>query len=335
MSEPMVEPGGGDHKAPGTTSWDGSITALGTEMRSYYGRPVVKEPTWTWEVPLYLFTGGIAGGASVLHGFAKMAGHERLARRSLLVAGAMNTINPVLLVSDLGRPERFLNMLRVFKITSPMSVGSWILFTSSGATVTGAALEVAGIFKPVRALAEAVSFLTGAPLATYTGALLANTSIPVWSEARQELPYLFGSSGLASAGAAVGMFLPTAEARPARRLAIGSAAIELGVMEVMKHRLGMVGEPYEQGDAGRYNKIAKTCVGAGAGLLALAGRRSRAASVAGGGLLLAGELALRWSAYRAGFQSARDPKYTVVPQRARRDAQRARGQRPGTEVPST
>ena len=294
-----------------------SITAVGTRMDSYYGRPIVKEPVWNPEIPFYLWTGGIAGGASVLHGIATVSGNERLAKSCTYIAAAADAVSPVLLISDLGRPERFLNMLRVFKVTSPMSVGSWILFVSSGASNTAAALQLLGILKPVRWAAELVSFVTGPPLATYTGALLANTSIPVWAEARDELPALFGASAAASAGAAVAIFTPREHAGPARRAAIGGAVLELGLMQVMEKRLGFVGEVYRQGEAHRFGRISKVCVAAGAGLLALGGRRSRVAAVTGGAVLLAGELALRWSVFKAGFQSARDPRYTVLPQRER------------------
>lgn len=309
-------------KPPGTTSWDRSITELGSEMRSYYGRPIVKEPVWQPEIPCYFFTGGIAGGSSLLHGFARCAGRERLAKTALYVGAAADAVSPPLLISDLGRPERFLNMLRVFKATSPMSVGSWILLVSCCASTTAAALELLGALKPVKRAAEVASFLTGAPLATYTGALLADTAIPVWHEARRELPWLFGTSALASAGAATVLFLPPEEAGAARRLALGGAVAELGVMETMRRRLGFVGDVYEEGTAGKLARLTKACTAAGAGLLAGRGKRSRAALVAGGALVLAGELALRWSVFRAGFQSARDPRYTVIPQRQRR-AERA------------
>ena len=91
-------------------------------------------------------------------------------------------------------------------------------------------------------------------------------------------------------------------------------------METMQHRLGLVGEVYKQGDAGRLGRVSKLCTVAGAALLASAGKRSRAAAIGGGALVLAGELALRWSVFRAGFQSARDPKYVVIPQRERKPA---------------
>jgi DMSO reductase anchor subunit len=121
------------------------------------------------------------------------------------------------------------------------------------------------------------------------------------------------------------LLLPPEEAGPARRLAIGCAAAELAVMEVMKQRVGrLLAEPYKQGLAGQLTRASELCVAAGAGLLAWKGRRSRPAAVGGSALVLAGELLLRWSVFKAGFASARDPKYTVIPQRERRDARYSR-----------
>jgi formate-dependent nitrite reductase membrane component NrfD len=302
------------------SSCNGSITAVGTEMQSYYGRPILKAPVWQPEIPFYFFTGGIAGASSVLHAGARLAGNEVLARRTLLIGAAADIVSPALLISDLGRPERFLNMLRVFKVTSPMSVGSWILFVSGAASNAAAALELAGRWKPVRVAAEAVSALAGPPLATYTGTLLADTSIPVWHEGRRELPWLFGASAAATAGAAAAIAVPPVQAGPARRLAVGSVLAELGLFEAMHRRLGFVGEVYGQGEAGRFARVSKVCATAGTALLATAGRRSRAAAVGGGALVLAGGLALRWSVFRAGFQSARDPRYVVIPQREQKRA---------------
>jgi hypothetical protein len=293
----------------------GSITDVGTSMQSYYGRPIVKEPVWKWEIPTYLFIGGLAGGSAVLHGLARVTRNDGLAKTTLYVGAAAEAASPLLLVSDLGRPERFLNMLRVFKVTSPMSVGSWILAVSSGAATTAAALEVVGVLRPLKWLGEVAWFASGPPLSTYTGALVANTAIPVWSEGRSELPWVFGASACASAGAAATIFTPVAG--PARRAAIAGALAELGLTQAMEKRLGFVGEVYKQGESGRYARISKACTAAGAGLLAWKGRESRAAAAAGGALVLAGSLALRWSVFKAGFQSARDPRYTVEPQKKR------------------
>jgi formate-dependent nitrite reductase membrane component NrfD len=299
-------------------SKNGSITAVGTEMESYYGRPILKEPVWQPEIPFYLFTGGIAGASALLHLGARLTGNKTLARRTLFVGAAADVVSPALLVSDLGRPERFLHMLRVFKVTSPMSVGSWILVVSGFGSTVAALLELVGKLKPVKITGELVAGLLGPPLATYTGTLFADTAIPVWHEARHELPWLFGASAAASAGAAAAIAVPPREAGPARRLAVGATITEVGLMEVMHRRLGFVGEVYEKGEAGRFARMSKLCVAAGATLLATGGKRSRAAAIAGGGLVLAGELALRWSVFKAGFQSARDPRYVVVPQRERK-----------------
>jgi len=315
---PLEEQKGRENGRPaGTTSWKGSVTELGTRMDSYYGRPIVKEPVWQPEIPFYFWTGGIAGGSSVLHGLARLTGNHPLAKSALYIGAVADVASPLLLISDLGRPERFLHMFRVFKVTSPMSVGSWILLVSGGASNTAAALELLGILKPLKWAAEFASFVSGPPLATYTGALVANTSIPVWSEARDELPWLFGASAAATAGAAALITTPLEAAGPARRAAVGGSLAALGLTGYMEKKLGVVGEVYKQGDAGRYGKIAKAATVAGAALIATRGKKSRAAAAIGGALVLGGELALRWSVFRAGFQSAADPKYTVITQKER------------------
>src|SRR5690606_3989732 len=97
------------------TSWDGSITEAGSAMRSYYGRPVIKPPVWQPEIPVYFFTGGLGGAAAILSLLSRLAGHERHARRLTVLGAGAEVVSPLLLVADLGRPERFLNMLRVFK----------------------------------------------------------------------------------------------------------------------------------------------------------------------------------------------------------------------------
>src|SRR4051794_41747565 len=207
-----------------------------TEVRSYYGHPVIKEPTWTWEIPVYFFFGGMGGASSSLAMSAKLFGNEKLSRTALFVGAASDAVSGPLLVSDLGRPERFHHMLRVVKVTSPMNIGAWILTIAGGASNTAAVLELLGILKPVKLAAEVVASFFGPPLATYTGVLLADTAIPVWHEARHELPWIFGASGAAAAGAAAGLFVDVAEAGPARRLAVGAGSIELALTEIMERR---------------------------------------------------------------------------------------------------
>jgi polysulfide reductase-like protein len=304
-----------------------SVTEVGGKMQSYYGRPVIKEPVWQPEIPMYFFTGGLGGASSVLSLVARASGNKLLAQRSIQIASAADALSPILLISDLGRPERFLNMLRVFKVTSPMSVGSWILAYTSAASSVSAFLNTIGRLPRFAELTRLASAGSGAPLAIYTATLISDTAIPVWHEARRELPFLFGSSAVASAGAAAAIAVPPAEAGPARRLAVGGVLVENAIFQVMEKRLGMLGEPYSKGEAGRYKKVALACTLGGAALLAGPGRRSRVAAVAGGALTLAGEVAVRWSVFKAGFQSARDPKYTVEPQRERSSGQLGRRSR--------
>jgi len=302
-----------------------SITDEGTSMDSYYGRPVIKEPVWQPEIPFYFFTGGLAGASSVLSLAARVAGNGRLARVSLYVGAAADAVSPVLLISDLGRPERFLNMLRVFKVTSPMNVGSWILAASGTASGASAGLELLGRAPRLKLALEGIAAGLGPPLATYTGTLLADTAVPVWHEARRELPFVFGGSSAATAGAASALFLPPEEAGPARRLLLIGVATEGAAMELMKKRLGFLGEPYDQGEAGRFSRLAKGLALAGSALVAVSGKRRRSTAVAGSALVLAGEICLRWSVFKAGFQSAADPKYTVRPQRERVASGESRG----------
>lgn len=291
---------------------------------SYYGQPILKEPVWKPEVPWYFFTGGVGGAASALGFATRLAGNDRVARKADLVALGAMTVSPVLLVSDLGRPERFFNMLRVFKPTSPMSVGSWLLAVQGTAAGIVGFCRLFHVFPRLRHAAQNVSGLAGLPLATYTGALLADTAIPVWHEARRELPFVFAGGAAATAGGAVAAVTDPDVAGPARRLAVFGAALELGAMGLMEKRLGeFIGEPYHEGESGRYGKLAKGLTLAGGAVLAVAGRK-RPGAMLGGALLLAGGACERWSVFKAGFASARDPKYTVVPQRKRVEARAAR-----------
>jgi hypothetical protein len=278
---------------------------------SYYGRAILKQPTWTWEVPFYFFFGGMAGAAAPFALACELRGDEDLARRAWLVALGGVAASPPLLVSDLGRPERFHHMLRVFKPTSPMSVGSWILASSSAAIALATARSVLGWFPRLGRAAGATAVL-GPALATYTAVLVADTAVPVWHEARLELPFVFAAGATMSAGSAVAL---AGGGAPARRLALAGAAGELVATTTMERRLGDLGEPYREGAAGRLARAAKALTATGAALMATTRHRR-----VGAGLMLAGAAATRWAVYKAGQQSAADPKYVVGPQRARRAA---------------
>jgi hypothetical protein len=277
------------------------------ETDSYYGRPILKEPVWTWEIPVYFFVGGMAGAAAPFAVLCELRGDEAAARRAWIVAMTGIGVSPALLISDLGRSERFHHMLRVVKPTSPMNMGSWILTAAGAAFSLGAVRSLLGWF-PRLSRARAAATVVGPALATYTGVLVADTAIPAWHEARHELPWVFAAGSAMSAGGAIALIGGGARAR---HLALLGAAGELASTTLMEQRLGDLGEPYREGEAGRFAKVGKALSAAGA--VAMAARRGRV----GGALLLGAALATRWSVYKAGFQSARDPKYVVGPQKAR------------------
>jgi hypothetical protein len=213
-------------------------------------------------------------------------------------------------------------MLRMFKVTSPMSVGSWVLSGAGTAIAVAAANAFTGRFAGPARFAKPGAALLGLPLATYTGALIANTSVPVWREARATLPLVFASGAAASAGAAAAALTPVASAGPARRLALMGAAAELVNTQVMEHRLGPLGKPYREGTSGRLSRAATALTATGAVVLGRWGRRRRAAAVLGGAAILAGAATERFAVFHAGTRSAEDPQQTVGPQRERVDAGR-------------
>ena len=293
--------------------------------RSYYGQPVLKEPVWTPEIPLYFSTGGLGGASATLAYLAGLRGNRELARNCWAIAALDIGVSPALLISDLGKPSRFLNMLRMFKVTSPMSVGSWLLSASGLLTGIAALNAWTGAFPRTSRVARPAAAAVGLPLCTYTAALIANTAIPVWHEARKMMPFAFAGAAAASAGAAATAVTPVRRAAPARRVAIWGTVAELAVTELMQRRLGDLGEPYRKGPAGAFSKLGLGLGAAGAALLAARGSRSRAAALAGSALVASGSLAERWSTFRAGFQSAANPKYVVGQQRRRIERGEARG----------
>ena len=264
---------------------------------------MLKRPVWTWEVPAYFFVGGLAGASALLALAADLAGHRTLARNARLAAAAGAALGPPLLVSDLGRPARFANMLRVFRPTSPMSIGSWTLAAFGGAAGMAAVSEVTGRGRSVGRAAGAAAGLLGPALATYTAVLVGQTSVPVWERARTLLPAVFASSAGASAGGLACLLTPTRQAHPARLLGVGGAVVEVASARAMRRQVGDHEVVYRKGPAAVYSRAAEALSLGGAGLLGLLGRR-RWAAVAGGTALLAGSLFQRLAIWRAGPESA-------------------------------
>ncbi len=288
------------------------------EFQSYYGRQILKTPTWkTPDVPLYLFVGGLAGCSAVLAEGAALTDRPDLERVTRLAAAGGAMVGTAALIHDLGRPERFLKMLRVIKPTSPLSVGSFILAPFSALSGAAAASHVTGILPAVGRLAGVGAAVFGPPLTTYTAALISDTAVPAWHEAHRELPFVFAGSGAQAAGGLAMMLVPLDQAGPARTMALLGAALEIAAAESILKRRGLVAEPYRTGRPGRLMSIARNATAVATGASLLAGGRSRAVAALAGATYLGASLATRFGIFEAGLDSARDPKYVVVPQRER------------------
>ena len=292
------------------------------EFQSYYGKPILNKPTWeARDIAGYLFLGGLAGASSTLAAAAHATGRPGLARVAKTGSAAAAGLSLAALVHDLGRPARFLNMLRVFKPTSPMSVGSWILAGFAPLSGAAAFCELTGRWRPVGAAATAGAAALGPALATYTAALISNTAVPAWHDGHREMPFVFASSATAAACGLGLLAAPAHETEPARRLAVLAGTADLVMTTAMRERTGLAAECFEQGEAGRLNKAAEVLTAVGTAAAAL-GSRNRTLRRTGGLALLAGSALTRFGIFEAGVASAEDPKYTVVPQRERLDGEK-------------
>jgi formate-dependent nitrite reductase membrane component NrfD len=289
---------------------------------TYYDRPVLKEPVWIWAVPAYFYAGGVAGAAGVLGAAAQTAGHgdlRELVVRCRWLAAAGGAVGTGLLIHDLGRPERFLNMLRVFRPTSPMSVGSWIL-AAAGPLTAGSAILARrrGFLGRVGDLFGALAGLVGMPLTGYTAVLLSNTAVPLWQETRRSLPAAFTASAMTAAASLLDMmYLEEGSVRIVRRFGVVGKVAEIAAMRAVEQeaeRVERVGRPLREGLGGSLWRSAKVLTGASLALSLLPGKR-RAIRTAAGMLGTAGAIALRFGVFHAGKSSARDPRATFGHQR--------------------
>lgn len=335
------------------------------EFSSYYGRPIVKAPPWGDEISLYLFLGGLAGGSSLLGLGAQFSERPGLRIATRMTAITATGVGGAALVADLGRPERFLNMMRVFKVTSPMSLGTWILSAFGVGSGVLAAIEadrLTGLrlpLGPLRRLLHAMetpaaleSALFATPLAAYTGALLGDTAVPTWNAAgRNGLSYVFVSSAAMAAGGAAMALAPVRETGPARLLALAGTAGEVVAMNQMKKGMHPAEvDPLEDGEPGRKlhrseqlliagaagaaavevgARVFVKKLGRGAGAGSGTGWKTKAVlqtvSVLSGAALAAGSAYTRFGVLEAGIESTKDPRHVVEPQRARLEERRAAG----------
>ena len=310
-------------------SGDGAPVVPDVTFSSYYGRPVVKASPWEADIPAYLLLGGVAAGSSLLAAGADLSDRPTLRRTARLSAFAAIALSFAALVHDLGRPSRFVNMLRVAKPTSPMSMGTWLLSAYGPLVGLAAAGELrpwlprwAGRLLGPSARPAGLAASAIAPgVAAYTAVLLADTATPAWHESYRELPFVFVGSAAVAAGGLGMLGAPGEQAGAARRMAIGGALLELAAEQRMESSMGLAAEPLHQGIAGRLMRLSKALTALGA-LGTLFAGRDRRIGAASGVALLAASACTRFGIFHAGQQSARDPKYTVLPQRERLNARR-------------
>ena len=330
-------------RAPGEVGADGGremSMVEDVEFSSYYGRPIVKAPPWKHEIGLYLFLGGVAGGSSLLAAGAQLTGRKRLRRNTRLTSIVAVSAGAAALIADLGRPERFLNMMRTFKVTSPMSLGSWILGTFATLAAVPAVAEVdRATFKrllpfpkwmrktlhAVTPTAGIAAATLGAPLAVYTATLFSATANPVWNAARKHLPYVFVSSASLAASGIAMLTTTKKQTKPARILAIAGVIGDVVAMSQMKKSMHpLEREPLEIGEPGKMLHFAEYLAIAGGIGSVFAGRSRLVAAVSGLSLATA-SLLTRFGVLEAGIESTKDPKYVIEPQKARLAARREAG----------
>jgi Polysulphide reductase, NrfD len=281
---------------------------------SYYGLPLLKAPVWTWEVPLYFFIGGVSGMSACLALAAQLFGNDQaLIRVALWIGFIGSAICPMLLIADLGRPSRFLNMLRVFKLQSPMSMGAWILVTFSGCVFVALLaheLVLRGYVMPfliaIRWAGEISAALTGLLLAAYTGVLIGATANPVWSHNRRMISPQFQTSGLGGAAAILelsGFLIPATQL-------IGFAAATIEILLAIYFEVGRqrVNAPLHHGKSGWAFRIAALLAGPGALGLRLLSTSNPEVRYAAAICFLIGALISRYAWIWAGVASARDPE---------------------------
>jgi formate-dependent nitrite reductase membrane component NrfD len=276
------------------------------------GGPMIHGPVWTWEVPLYFWFGGVASGSTFVALACDLAGDERSARIARRVSLAAAMPSPFLLIMDLGRPARFLNMLRIFKPRSPMSAGAWCLMGFSLLQTVAVGLDLLGRHRAARRITP-VTATFGGYLGSYTGVLLAATAVPVWARSRLFLGPIFVCTATATGAAATRLALVAAgipDGHPTRRalgnVEAGAITAELLLSSINEKRLGDLAPALEEGAPGRQFRAAKWLVRGGLGLRFLRGRLGRRVhDVASVMYLLAG-LLFRYAWVGAGRLSADD-----------------------------
>ena len=306
--------------------------ALASPEKGYYGLPLLKAPPWTWEVPIYFFVGGAAGTSAMLASVGQLNGADRdMIRDARWVAAIGGAISPALLTADLGVPLRFLNMLRIFKVQSPMSIGSWTLVAFSSTAAAAALLTELERRRMLRRIpvltdaAEIASALTGLILATYTGVLVGATAIPAWNENISLLPIHFAASGISTAVSLLELRGHTSTA--INKIGIGAATIETAIGASLELGKNPATEPLHHGPSGWTMRVAGLLSGPVPLALRVLSLTTNSNSRRGNQLRKAaaissvvGSLLTRFAWVYAGRASSKDPKVPLqLPGPARPD----------------
>jgi formate-dependent nitrite reductase membrane component NrfD len=291
---------------------------------TYYDRPLLKKPHWDWNVITYLFLGGVMGGSGLVASLAQRSEDKALERTSRYLSVPLAMACPALLISHLGRPERFLNMMRIVKFRSAMSLGVWGLIGYSGFATLNAAAMLAR--RNVNPLSSAMQALFGGFIMTYTGVLLSGTAIPIWGKGKYHIPAMSVASAISGACALNSIALSLnggagAAQHKLEKLEACSALLELAVLAHFRSYAGSTGKPMFEGSRG--DRFRTWTIGAGIVaplLLNLPSILSRnngkkpslLRTLAAGALTLAGGYILRETLIEAGKESADDPKEAFV-----------------------
>lgn len=290
---------------------------------TYYDRPVLKQSVWSIDIPLYYFLGGSAGAALALGAAVQLGGNRDLREFSkhchwMGIVGS--SLGAASLIHDLGKPARFLNMVRVFRPTSPMNMGSWILSGAAPTAIaTGLFINRGGLLGSVGEVTGYVSGIFGAALAGYTGVLVSSTAIPVWQDARRWMPILFMASSITSAASILDLFYEDERANRITQM-FGNVGRVLEITAAYKveeagSKVTKVGEPFHKGHTSTLWKAASVLTFASLVVSAVPVKSSKKRKLAG--LLgAAGSLCLRFAVHYISNASARDPRATFQHQRA-------------------
>jgi|1185.fasta_scaffold46693_2 formate-dependent nitrite reductase membrane component NrfD len=295
----------------------GSPIPVASVATGYYGIPMLKEPQWSWEIPIYFFVGGAAGAAAVVGQFAQMTGADaEVVSDARTVAAIGAILAPALLISDLGVPSRFLNMLRVFKLQSPMSVGVYIVSAFGPSTMLAKIANwqrrnsSGAMLKIIESASGLFSALSGLGMATYTGVLIGATAIPVWNEHIDSLPIHFALSGL-GAGVSAIQLMGHEQNRSLNMLGIAASLGEALEGVRVESSSKASSEPLKKGLSGVITRLGGVLSGPLPLALRLAAaftndKRSKQLVRAASAATLAGSLFTRIGWIRAGHASARD-----------------------------